>query len=105
LLLLENNEVKWLSEAQNTGNKSTQEGSENIAKPKYTSGGRSKGTTKGLTRRYGGWKCDGIKRFNDLLDLVKEDRIKNGGWFDEVMKDRLLGVGNKRIQEKEKDAE
>jgi ubiquitin C-terminal hydrolase len=106
LLLLENNEFKWISEAQNKGNKSTpQEGIENIAKPKYTSGGRSKGTTKGLTRRYGGWKSDGIKRFNEFLDLVKEDRNKNGGWFDEIMKDRLLGVGRKRIQETEKDDE
>jgi hypothetical protein len=105
LLLLENNEFKWLSEAQNKGNRSNQDGNWNNDKPKYTSGGRSKGTTKGLTRRYGGWKSDGIKRFNELIDLVKEDRLKNGGWFDEIMKARVHGVGNKKIQEKEKDDE
>jgi hypothetical protein len=101
---LENNEVKWLSESQNKGNKCIQEVNESVAKPKYTSGGRSKGTRKGLTRRYGGWRSDGIKRFNEILHLVKEDRIKNGGWFDEVMMNRL-GVPNKRTQQKKEDEE
>jgi hypothetical protein len=104
LLLLENNEVKWLSELQNQEDKSAGEEREapSITKPKYTSGGKAKGTRKGLTRRYGGWKMDGIKRFNALLMMVKEDRAKNGKWFDKIMMERL-DVGSKKKKDLEEE--
>ena len=39
---------------------------------KYTNGGSSKGEVASL-RRYQGWSSSGIKRFNELFDLVKAD--------------------------------
>ena len=40
---------------------------------KYTNGGASKADI-GSSRRFQGWSTDGIKRFNELFDLVKSDR-------------------------------
>ena len=40
---------------------------------KYTNGGASQAEI-GSSRRFQGWSSEGIKRFNELFDLVKADR-------------------------------
>jgi hypothetical protein len=99
LLLLENSDYKWLSEFESgeAGHVESTE-SQNL-KAKYTSAGKEKEQRKGFTKRYGGWKEEGIQRFNKILDMVKADRIKNGKWFDEIMmtRSKLAGAKNKDV--------
>ena len=70
ILIFENNLDTWkdMSEKNITKNSS-------VAK-KYTNGGTSKGAVTS-SRRYQGWSSNGLKRFNELFDLVKEDRESN----------------------------
>lgn len=88
LLLLENSEVKWSFEVGTDTKDGSNEKDVDGVKTKYTSVGKYSAQKKGYTKRYGGWREDGIQRFNDILDMVKADRIKNGEWFDVVMNER-----------------
>ena len=67
ILIFENNFDTWKDMAKNNITKNSE-----VAR-KYTNGGSSKGDTAS-SRRYQGWSSEGIKRFNELFDLVKEDR-------------------------------
>ena len=87
LLLLENSNYRWINLHQKK--KMGEEVAENeLVKPLYTAAGKHK-QQKGFTKRYGGWKNDGIERFNELLDMVRADRLKNGVWFDEIVSARI----------------
>ena len=70
ILIFENNLDTWkdMSEKNITKNSS-------VAK-KYTNGGTSKGAVTS-SRRYQGWSSNGLKRFNELFDLVKENCESN----------------------------
>lgn len=62
MLLVENNYEAWVEIAQ-TGDKGDK-------KPKYTKHAMNSG-------RYGGWSTQGIRRYNELIRIVKEDRRKD----------------------------
>lgn len=105
LLLLENNEQKWLDEyleshavsKEQEGNKATINRKEednnnchqkrklstnsNKTATRYTSAGDNS-NKKGFTKKYGGWSTAGIYRYNQLTEMVSNDRDKNGGAFD-----------------------
>jgi len=97
LLLLENSEYRWQQEYE-IREKGGDLNKASLAKTKYTSVGQQKDQKKGFTKRFGGWREEGIKQFNALFDMVKEDRMKNGAWFDEIMKRRSQMKGG-AIQE------
>lgn len=84
LLILENNEARWSQEFDMVG---SDESRVTLPKAKYTSSGRN-GSMKGFTKKFGGWSARGIERFNELLKLVKADRIANGEWFDNLLLER-----------------
>ena len=87
LLLLENSEARWSTEFELL--KTTTKVQDSLLpKAKYTGSGKNK-KLPGITKRYGGWNNDGIERFNELFKLVKEDRKRNGKWFDDLVADRL----------------
>ena len=97
LLLLENSEIRWLSEHEFSLQKKTDENGvvvqnaeeeENLPRTKYTSAGQNK-QQKGFTKRYGGWTRGGIDRYNQLFDMVVEDRSMNGTAFDQLIQNRL----------------
>ena len=97
LLLLENSEYKWLCDCETPGNSTNnKEESNNITKTKYTSAGKQKEQKKGFTKRYGGWKNEGIQRFNKIMEMVKADRVRNGKWFDEIMMNRRQKDANRK---------
>ena len=85
LLLLENSELRWTVEYQQKASNSVNE--EQLPKTKYTCCGQKK-LQKGFTRKYGGWKQEGIDRFNELTKLVRVDRKNNGVAFDKTYKGR-----------------
>ena len=67
ILIIENNFDTWWDMAKRNITKDSGVGR------KYTNGGTSAGT-KASSRRYQGWSADGIKRFNEIFDLVKLNR-------------------------------
>jgi hypothetical protein len=88
LLLLENNYDRWIDVHKNknngsiafdniTANKDEKRKRkwESDVSPKYTEGGISYSDSRRLTHR--GWKEEGIRRFNTLCVMVKEDRSAN----------------------------
>jgi hypothetical protein len=100
LLLLENNEQKWLAEhdAKGKNKKVTvtvaneeEVGGDARSKKKKDNGVRTKctqtgkGNKNGMTKRNAGWADEGVQRFNVLFDLVQKDRENNGRWFDEEL--------------------
>ena len=90
LLFLENSEYKWSMdfEKKKKGEEvDVQDNNVGTAPTKYTCAGQNK-QQKGFTRKYGGWKNEGIERFNEILKMVRQDRIDNGAWFDEIMLQR-----------------
>ena len=68
ILIFENNYDTWCDMVKRNNTKLS------TVIRKYTNGGSSSGKNSSSTRRYQGWNSEGIKRFNDLFDLVKEDR-------------------------------
>jgi hypothetical protein len=87
LLILENNEARWLQEFELQRDPSLVEAKASLPKAKYTNSGKNS-RAKGFTKRFGGWSNAGIERFNELLRLVKEDRNENGQWFDGIVLER-----------------
>jgi len=82
LLIIENSESRWSDEFDKKQKGGEVDG--NMPTPsKYTTGG-SNGKMKGYTRKYRGWNLEGIKRYNEVLDLVRDDRKINQKWFDDV---------------------
>ena len=67
ILIFENNYETWCDMVKRNNTKLSP------VIQKYTNGGSSSGKN-GSSRRYQGWNSEGIKRFNDLFDLVKADR-------------------------------
>lgn len=86
LLILENSEARWSQEFDLEPSAAV-EAKTLLPKAKYTSSGRN-GSMKGFTKKFSGWSAKGIERFNELLKLVKEDRIANGEWFDFILEER-----------------
>jgi hypothetical protein len=76
LLIFENYEQKWKSQRETLANN----GNIQRMKGKYT--GRASGHCK-----YGGWNAEGIRRFNELRNLVEEDRASPQA---EIMEKELL---------------
>jgi len=73
LLVLENNWGVWLVEDPKEyfiKNKKEQDKKQKQNNGLYT--GHAKGAT-----RFGGWSLEGVQRFNDLCDFVRNDRIVN----------------------------
>ena len=66
LLMYENYLDKWTTQGNEQAGQSVQSGKK-VIRGKFTV--QNSGTCK-----YGGWSHAGMKRFNDLYDLVKEDR-------------------------------
>ena len=92
LLLLQNSEFRWMMEYQKRSNGEMVKKKDDLVATLYTTAGKNK-DVKGFTKKYGGWKEDGIKRFNELQHLVKQDRSFHGEWFDLIVKERLKSVG------------
>ena len=63
-----------------------------LVAPLYTAAGNNK-EQKGVTKRYGGWRNDGIEKFNELLDLVRKDRMTNGAEFDNIISAKMKSSG------------
>jgi len=82
ILLIENSETRWTDEFDKKQKGGELDGA-TITPSKYTAGGCNR-KQKGYTRKYRGWNLEGIKRYNVVLDMVREDRKKNQKWFDEV---------------------
>jgi hypothetical protein len=70
LLIVENSYDNWVDRA-----KDKDKARKDLVPTKYTNGGLSKRGGNATSKRGGGWSNDGIKRFNELLKLVNEDRI------------------------------
>jgi hypothetical protein len=82
LLLLMNSEDRWNDEKERIDAKEPYK--ENDLLPtKYSGFGQTNKKEKGFTKKFSGWKQGGIDKFNELLELVKESRYRNGSWFDE----------------------
>ena len=84
LLILENNWNRWLDiYIKNDGKIVPMKGRgkrylDCDILPKYTRGGAMPGLHSERTGDFGkGWTNEGIERFNELFDKVKEDRINN----------------------------
>jgi len=67
ILIFENNFETWRDMAKQNITKNS------VVTRKYTNGGSATGN-KASSRHYQGWSTDGIKRFNELFDLIKNDR-------------------------------
>jgi hypothetical protein len=80
LLLLENSEERWRDMYVKRNMKS----SEVLAK--YTNAGDK--SKKRHSCKFQGWSNDGLKRFNQLLDIVIANRISNMLWEDEFLQER-----------------
>lgn len=96
LLLLENTEIRWLDEHSKNPDGEKKIDETTLPRTKYTSAGQNK-QQRGFTKRYGGWKLEGINRYNELFDMVVEDRTKHGIWFDAIVAKRFahsLAEGN-----------
>jgi len=73
LLVLENNWSVWIKEDPKdyfTKNKKEQNKKQKQNNGLYT--GHAKGAI-----RFGGWSLEGVQRFNELCNIVKNDRIAN----------------------------
>ncbi len=91
ILLLENSWEKWEDEVE----KRTKD-PEKVAATKWTS-------SKNQGKRYCGWKKEGIKRFNELCNKVREDRIKDMKKpLEEKVEHRYCKLKFKMIESKEK---
>jgi hypothetical protein len=87
LLMLENSEFRWTAEfAKIEQGEKVAKDDKQLPKPLYTS---TQGDRKGFTKKYGGWSERGIERFNALYKMVREDRSRNGKWFDTIMSGRI----------------
>jgi hypothetical protein len=83
LLLLENSEELWQEEFLRKIEISTASDTP-LPLAKYTasaSNGSKRSPSARSTRRNQGWSDEGIKRYNSLLQLVKQDRQVHGEWF------------------------
>ena len=98
LLIIENNERRW-TDAHELMQKGATGSSLQLGPTRYTSAGRN-GKKKGFTRKYSGWNAEGIKRFNEILDMVRMDRQLNQKWFDEIW---VNHVKNKQCKNDEDD--
>ena len=87
MTMLENSEYRWITEFTKT-EKGEEVDETDLPPTKFTSAGQNK-QRKGFTKEYGGWNLDGIKRYNELLDMVRNDRIENGKWFDDIVLKRI----------------
>jgi len=89
-VLLENSYKRWNAEYDEkertrTREKDNQDGQqEGIAQgAEYTTAGKNK-AKKGFTKKYCGWKQSGIEKFNEMVETIREDRVKHGKVFDEA---------------------
>ena len=80
ILIFENNFETWKDMAKRNITKNS------VVNRKYTNGGSSAGN-KASSRQYQGWSSVGIKRFNELFDIIKQDReSSNAEDFEEAFR-------------------
>lgn len=71
LIVLENNIERWIDMHEQNNQKSS------TVMPKYTNAGKTKYHQNGSSnQRYKGWSAKGLKRYNKLFELVRNDRKK-----------------------------
>jgi hypothetical protein len=80
LLLLENSEDRWRDMHVKRNLKTSD------VPAKYTNAGNK--TKKGHSCKFKGWNNNGIKRFNQLLDVVIANRNSNSLWEDAFVQER-----------------
>jgi hypothetical protein len=87
LLTLENNYLRWMAEAewvaQNKDRSPVEQETKNYPEAKYTNSGKSK--RNGRSRRLHGWAREGYLRFNELYQLVQQDRLRRANFEVEMM--------------------
>ena len=103
LLLLENSvETRWNRECEQRNSKLLKETDEKndeeeekskktSFETRYTTSGHNK-KLKGFTKRNQGWSKEGILWYNVISEKVKEDRIKNGDFFDQSFAEFMKGL-------------
>jgi hypothetical protein len=69
LLIVDNSYDRWIDQLENE-----EKSRKNWAPAKYTNAGISQRGGVATSKRGKGWSDDGIKRFNELLKMVHEDR-------------------------------
>ena len=105
LLLLENSYERWADIYKNTGGRPIPlRGIKNCqwqsdVKTKYTDGGIQYSSTDTHDRVGKGWSTEGIKRFNELFEQVKQDQKEHPEFvkiFIENKKKQITGTKRKR---------
>jgi hypothetical protein len=93
LLILENALEKWTNMAKLAA------GTKTTVKTKYT-----RANAKGGSTKYGGWTTAGKKRFNQLVEMVKQDRRNFGGWDEDYMEKQNTAEGQGKPSKRQKTA-
>ena len=87
ILIYENNIETWKDMAMKDITKNSD------VSRKYTNGGSSKGEIAS-SRRYEGWSAAGYKRFNEIFDVVKQDRAsQHAKAFEETFREYCFEGG------------
>lgn len=84
ILMFENSYDRWLDKAANADKPRA-----SLTPSLYTNGGISKKGGQATSRQGGGWSMEGIKRFNDIVSMVKQDRATRAH-FEITLLKRLL---------------
>ena len=88
LLMLENNEARWMDMYSRDATKST-------LVNKFTDGGTSQ--KNGRSRSFSGWSNAGLNRFNELFKMVERDRARENCGFEGAFLNQMREkYGNKR---------
>jgi hypothetical protein len=93
--MVENSYDNWIDRA-----KHKEKARKDLVPTKYTNGGISKRGGNATSKRGGGWSNDGIKRFNELLKLVHEDRLTRV-MFELALKEQLTSQSSVRSRHHE----
>ena len=71
ILIFENSYDRWLDKATNVGKLRTM-----LTPSLYTNGGISKKGGRATSKQGGGWSPEGIMRFNEIVNMVRQDRTQ-----------------------------
>ena len=93
VLTIENNYNRWVEEANWNGEPGTKGV---FCDALYTNSGRSTKGGRGSSRRFQGWSRKGYLRFNELHQLVKEDRKRRANFELELKKQFQLEYGGSK---------
>jgi hypothetical protein len=94
LLLVDNSEARWLKCFETSLGAVGK-----LPATKYTFKGQSRIRT-GCTVKFHGWNDDGLKQFNALSAMVKQDRRLNGSAFDSAFSDYWSKLQHKTLPQK-----